>query len=623
MNPKTYWVFFLCGLLVLSMIPVYTDDPQPRTNMRTGLTRINDLGNNMDWDFGNNEDFLQALEMAAHSLWLADQDKNWDNENPQKPKGPLEKAFILGAIDEALEIMGKMKGQRLAGADNVNATFQNWIQEIIDELEKAKKELEKNFYETPQHLKDALNDIVTEWTNSGKASSKAKKAGRDAAENLCQWDEHRQPDPGATPSPPWTPPKQNGKPVPTEVGGQPVRTPKKRLIIDLDELIKDINRKHWREFRKLPKQLREKINQETDADNAIKMVKALRAIARLLGIQLKPVNPQKHIYVYASPSGGWRTFPGGNPVSTGSSDTDIETVILDTGGQDLQVNFVMAGEIEKDIGKEISILIDRDSNPDTGAEEDIYSGLGVDISVGLYCTESSPAEWHLQIWEVINNEWVLQNELDSSLFEVSGTEVEFTVPDFRNTLGINHFFSWIGMAYAHGTADVAPQEFAVSFVEVLPQEFSLVAQGVDYELNEDFSHQFAEYTSETENSFTVVLGGPSITEGSWREHGIFFMKDEGGYYTRIMHQEEYTCVYGQEDYCVIVFEISKESITVNVAGITRFGTRAGLHWLTEHWDIVAPSEKDILVLILMWTDENQNGTADPDETAEIAVISPE
>jgi len=49
----------------------------------------------------------EALEMAAHNLWrqsgnlwLADQDQNWNPQDPQKPKGPFEKAFILGAIND-------------------------------------------------------------------------------------------------------------------------------------------------------------------------------------------------------------------------------------------------------------------------------------------------------------------------------------------------------------------------------------------------------------------------------------------------------------------------------------------------------------------------------------------
>ncbi len=625
MTRKKYCTALLFGFLIMFTVPVYTDPGDARNNLRTGSTRINDLGTNINWDYGKNKDILPALEMAAHSLWLADQNQNWDPQDPQKPKGPFEKAFILGAINEALDVLKKMSKMRLDGADNVNATLQSWVTEAIQKLEAAKKELENNFYGTPQHVKDALNQIIDTWSNSGKASDKAKQAGRDAAENLCQWQANPQAPPGTTPKPPWTPPQDEGKPVPTHVGGKEVPHPKKRLTEDLDKILKDINEKNWKEFEKLPQKLREGFRQPTNVDEAIKLVKALRALAGLLGIPLKPIDPKSHIYVCASPPGGWRQFPGGTPVPTGPPGSDIQTVIVDSHGPDLMVHIAMNGPIETKEGKEISLLIDRDSNPGTGSQEVIYSGLGVDLSVGLYCTASSPAAWHMQIWEVVKGEWILKDELDSSLWEISISTAEFTVPDFKETLGIeSHYFSWILLAYEDNTADVAPAEPVTSFMEVSPEEFSVVAQGVDYDLNSDFATHFAEYTSKTENPFSLQLGGPAIHDGWGRDYGIFFLKDEGGHYARITHEEnEYTCTWGEVDYCVLTFEVSQSGITVRVGGITRYGTRAGLYWLMDHWKVVAPSEKSPLVMILMWTDENGNGTVDADETAEVEVISPQ
>jgi len=68
MTRKKYRTALLFGFLIVSMVPVYTDPGEARNNLRTALTRINDLGENMDWDYGNNENILAALEMAAHNL---------------------------------------------------------------------------------------------------------------------------------------------------------------------------------------------------------------------------------------------------------------------------------------------------------------------------------------------------------------------------------------------------------------------------------------------------------------------------------------------------------------------------------------------------------------------------
>jgi hypothetical protein len=627
---KKIWTALIFGFLVTSMISVYADPGEARNNVRQGMTRLGDLIKELDWKYGENGNHQSPLEIAAHALWLADQDQNWDPEDPQKPKGPLEKAAILGAINGALEALDKFskdqegKPRRLDAADNKNQLFKEWVNEIKQKLEAAKKELEKNFYGTPQHLKDALNDVIRKSSEKRLATSKGIQAGENAAENLCQWQENKQPDPGATPTPPWTPPQDNKNPVPTQIGGKEEKYPKPRLGRDLQKLLEDIYRKNWNELRKLPQHCRGGWARPSGADEAIKSIQAIRALARLLTIQLKPINPSRGYYVYSSPRGGWREFPGGTPVSTGPPGNDIETVIMDSSGPDLVVTFVMNGPIETVGGKEISLLIDRDSDVTTGSARTIYNGLGVDASVGLSCITSSPASWHLQVWEIVKGSWELKEELDSKLWDISDNTAQFTIPDFAETLKIdNHFFEWVGMAYEADIVDVVPDEPAVSFIDISLEEFSLEAQGVDYDLNEDFARYFLEYVQETGNPFTVQLGGPAIHDGLWGNYAVSFMKDEGEYYTKMVHEEgEYTSAWGEVDYCILVFEVTLEGITVNLGGITRFGTRAGLFWLMDHWDIVAPSEDEPLVLILIWVDENENNAVDPDETVEVKVISP-
>ncbi|MBU7001055.1 MAG: hypothetical protein HXS51_09850 [Theionarchaea archaeon] len=633
MFKKRFSIALLVAILILSLIPVYGDPAEPRNDIGTADTRVFDLINSLNWGYGKNGEHRKSLLMAGHLLWMAYQDENWDSKDPQTPKGPLEKAFILGAIDDALEALKQFskdsqgKPRRLDADDGVNATMHQWVAEITEKLENAKKELEKNFYGTPQHLKDALKGLVDIWSGKSQASSTAKRAGEDAQENLCQWDANPQPSPGATPTPPWTPPKKDGKPVPTRVGGEEVRVPKRRLRLDLQKILIDIFKKNERNIRNLPQWLERNPNNMKDhahtaADEALKLLKILRAIARLLDVPLKPIQLYRNVYVYTDPPGGWGRFPGGLPVPTGSAGTDIETVVVDSKGPDLLVYLAMNGAIEEKDGKEISLLIDRDSDPSTGSSEVVYGGLGVDASVGLYCSASSPAQWNLQVWEVSNGEWVMKEELDSSLWDISGDTVEFTIPDFKEVLGIEtHVFSWIAMAYEDGNVDMGPDEPVISFSQVPPEAFSVLAQGADYDLNQDFATSFSEYTTDTDAIYAVQLGGPAIHEGLWMKYGVFFMKDEGEHYSRLVsEEEEYQCVWGELDYCVLVFEVTQEGITVNIAGITRYGTRSGLYWLMEHWDIVAPSEEAPLVLILEWADDNNNGAVDTEETVEVEVI---
>jgi len=631
-NKKRIWAALFFGLLFTSMISVYADPGEARNNLREAATRLKDLMDAVNWKTPNaNGPHRTPLEIAAHNLWLADQDDNWKKEDPQQPKGPLEKAFIIGIIDGALEAVDKFskdsegKPRRLHTDDATNRILQNWVDEIKQKLEAAKKELEKNFYGTPQHLKDALKGVVDEWSRDSRATSGAKQAGKDAQENLCQWDEHKQPDPGATPTPPWTPPKQDGKPVPTKIGGKEEKSPKPRLKKDLQKLLGEIYKKNKNGLRKLPGHCRGGWARPSEADKAIKLIKALRAIARLLSIQFKPMYSTRYCYVSSAPPGGWAEFPGGRPVPTGSPGADIETVMVDSQGPDLKVTIVMNGPIETAAGKEISLLIDTDSDPETGSQKALYRGLGVDASVGLYCTVSSPAAWHLLIWDMVRGEIILREELDSSLFDISDNTAEFSIPDFRNALGIeNHYFGWVAMAYEAELVDVVPEdEPVISFIEVGSDQFSLVAPGdIDFDLNEDFARYFEEYIQETENLYRVELGGPAIHEGLWSTYGIRFLTDEGGHYTTMVYGvDEYISTWGEVDYCVLVFEVTQEGITVNIGGITRYGTRAGLHWLMDHWDLVAPPEYVPLVLIVMWVDENEDGSVDADESVEVEVIS--
>jgi len=147
-------------------------------------------------------------------------------------------------------------------------------------------------------------------------------------------------------------------------------------------------------------------------------------------------------------------------------------------------------------------------------------------------------------------------------------------------------------------------------------DFSVeVSSEVDLEMNEDLSSNFLEYGTSVENELIIQLGGPLRYPGSfWKECGVEFRKIGGYYRALVSRGEAYEAKWGEEDYCAIIIRDVDGKVIVNVAGITRFGTRAGLLWLLNNKDEI----KDATVIVLKWKDKNHN---DKVELSEIVMIS--
>ncbi len=132
----------------------------------------------------------------------------------------------------------------------------------------------------------------------------------------------------------------------------------------------------------------------------------------------------------------------------------------------------------------------------------------------------------------------------------------------------------------------------------------------DEENNRDLLSKLSGPAASNQRNHMVVLGGPDAIPYEWENYGIIFQGSKlsvGG--------TSYKSTYGKEDYAVILYDCGSE--IVRVAGITSYGTRAGLMWLLSNTNeqINGP------IVILKWTDANADGSVDQGEIQMVLVIS--
>ncbi len=132
---------------------------------------------------------------------------------------------------------------------------------------------------------------------------------------------------------------------------------------------------------------------------------------------------------------------------------------------------------------------------------------------------------------------------------------------------------------------------SLSFNE-FPHNFRYFAVSVDEDMNR---RELSSFTGpgKKEDGYVVVLGGPMINkEITWESYGIKFFVRGGHYVGFTFRGKDYVADYGKKDYAIIIYDC--ESMRVWVAGITRYGTRAGLLWLLSNPDYVA--EKGLVLV---------------------------
>ena len=134
-----------------------------------------------------------------------------------------------------------------------------------------------------------------------------------------------------------------------------------------------------------------------------------------------------------------------------------------------------------------------------------------------------------------------------------------------------------------------------------PEEYSVTAKEVDLSFNGDLLGYFGH------GNRSLFLGGPAAIPFAWEEHGVFFsgcsLIVEG-------LDRRLNATFGVRDYAVILLEADG---TIRIAGITRYGTRAGLLWLLQEYDLMAGRS----LIVIEWVDLDGDGSVEYWETSPV------
>jgi len=123
-----------------------------------------------------------------------------------------------------------------------------------------------------------------------------------------------------------------------------------------------------------------------------------------------------------------------------------------------------------------------------------------------------------------------------------------------------------------------------------PLNYSIVGGEIDLAFNEDLVSSFGE-----DGNVTLYLGGPIVIPFEWEDYNVSFLGC-----SMLVDGQEFNATFGEVDYAAILLEVDG---TVRIAGITRYGTRAGLLWLLQEYDVIAGKN----LIVLEWIDLNGNG----------------
>ncbi len=135
---------------------------------------------------------------------------------------------------------------------------------------------------------------------------------------------------------------------------------------------------------------------------------------------------------------------------------------------------------------------------------------------------------------------------------------------------------------------------AVVAVRGFPEEYRVVARDVDLSFSGDLLEHFGN------GNRSLFLGGPAAMPFAWGEYGVSFsgcsLWVEG-------LGERLDATFGVRDYAVILLEADG---IVRIAGITRYGTRAGLIWMLREYDLMAGRR----LIVVEWMDLDGDGSVE-------------
>ncbi len=123
-----------------------------------------------------------------------------------------------------------------------------------------------------------------------------------------------------------------------------------------------------------------------------------------------------------------------------------------------------------------------------------------------------------------------------------------------------------------------------------PMDYRLVAGEIDLSLNGDLIGDL-----KGNGSRVLYLGGPMAIPFPWGNYNVSFQEC-----SLVVADDRFNAVFGKRDYAVILI---KDDGDIRIAGITRYGTRAGLIWLLKEYEFLVGKD----LIILEWIDLNDNG----------------
>ncbi len=154
----------------------------------------------------------------------------------------------------------------------------------------------------------------------------------------------------------------------------------------------------------------------------------------------------------------------------------------------------------------------------------------------------------------------------------------------------------------------APRTFMLVFVGdeggfSKPKRAYITASGVDRSMNSDVILRIG--ASFTSSGTVIRLGGPAVDPGWFSRGDIEFVNRNGVFVGIRVGNRTYISSFGETDYSLIERTKCGNFTFYRVAGVTRYGTRAGLLWLMSEG---VSSE----LTLLKWTDDG-DGIVELDE----------
>lgn len=149
-----------------------------------------------------------------------------------------------------------------------------------------------------------------------------------------------------------------------------------------------------------------------------------------------------------------------------------------------------------------------------------------------------------------------------------------------------------------------------------PESFEVIARSADLEMNKDLAERFKSFGSSASGFFRIELGGPAVDPSYSSDPSVKFLRGKDGLFRGVeLSGRDYWASYGSIDYAVIRVLRVGEGYYCSVAGVTRYGTRAGLIWISNNIQALSPGS----IYLVKWVDDGDRAV-ELDEVSLVAVV---